>query len=277
MAGRLFGLGAIAQADEWLQHVPLKPDGADLRLAGTLPDVSGQYAPLLVAGFVGAAMSAYETSAPAGGGLRLDKLFRSNAVEATNHLKQIGLALHNYHDANGSFPSHAHYAKDGKTPLLSWRVALLPYLDQDQLFRQFKLDEPWDSATNKPLAALMPNVYASPNAPPGKAANATHYQLFVGGGAAWSHSPRGPRIADISDGLSNTVMVIEAAEPVVWSKPDDIAYGPMKVLPKLGVDPTAAIFLVLMMDGSVQRKPTSTVEKVLRAAITAAGGEVFQW
>jgi len=79
-------------------------------------------------------------------------------ANSTNNLKQMGLAMHNYMDVNKSFPAHAVYSKDGK-PLLSWRVMILPYIEQDALYRQFKLDEPWDSDHNKKLMAQMPKIY----------------------------------------------------------------------------------------------------------------------
>src|SRR5262245_56693586 len=75
-----------------------------------------------------------------------------------NNLKQIGVAMHTYHDKHRSFPAAAIYGKDGKA-LLSWRVALLPYLGLEALYKEFKLDEPWDSAHNKRLLEKMPAVY----------------------------------------------------------------------------------------------------------------------
>ncbi len=78
-----------------------------------------------------------------------------------NNLKYIGLAMHNYLDANSHFPPAASVDKAGK-PLLSWRVMILPYIDQDQLYKQFHLDEPWDSEHNKKLIDKMPQIYASP-------------------------------------------------------------------------------------------------------------------
>ena len=78
-----------------------------------------------------------------------------------NHLKQIGLAMHNYLDANGHFPTPFSVDKQ-KKPLLSWRVHLLPYLEQQNLYRQFRLDEPWDSEHNKKLIKLMPKIFQCP-------------------------------------------------------------------------------------------------------------------
>src|SRR5215207_10182341 len=83
---------------------------------------------------------------------------RAEVRLAQNNLKQIGLAFHNFHDQTGAFPADIK-GKDGKA-LLSWRVAILSYVEQDPLYKQFKLDEPWDSANNKPLAAKLPKLYA---------------------------------------------------------------------------------------------------------------------
>src|SRR6266511_4847245 len=77
-----------------------------------------------------------------------------------NNLTMIGLGLHSYHDANGSLPG-GFADKTGK-PGLSWRVAILPFIEQDSLFKQFKLDEPWDSEANKKLITVMPKIYPPP-------------------------------------------------------------------------------------------------------------------
>src|SRR5439155_2486972 len=100
----------------------------------------------------------------------------ADRVRSQNNLKQIGLAIIKYHDANGHFPTAAIYSKNDK-PLLSWRVAVLPYLDEDALYRLFKLDEPWDSKHNKPLLAQMPSVFAAPGIKTRKP-HATFYQVF---------------------------------------------------------------------------------------------------
>src|SRR6185295_2767398 len=104
---------------------------------------------------------------------------------AMNNLKIIGLAMHNYHDTNQRFPAAAIYDKQGK-PLLSWRVAILPYLNQKQLYESFHLDEPWDSEHNRKLIPRMPAEYAAagamppPGAKPAPALGKTRYVLPTG-------------------------------------------------------------------------------------------------
>ena len=98
------------------------------------------------------------------------------------------------------------YSKDGKRALLSWRVAMLPFLEQEKLYKEFKLDEAWDSDHNKKLIAKMPDVFKDPSAPPSKEPGMTHYQVFVGGGSAFRLQPQSCRLFDITDGTSNTIM-----------------------------------------------------------------------
>jgi prepilin-type N-terminal cleavage/methylation domain-containing protein len=196
---------------------------------------------------------------------------------SSNNLKQIALAVHNYNDAyQGRLPAHAIYSKDGRTPLLSWRVAILPFVEANDLYRQFRLDEPWDSEHNKKLIPLMPKVYLAPNAPPTKEPGLTYYQVFVGGGAVWNKGPVPPGLPrTFVDGTANTILIAEAGEPVIWTKPDDLKYDPAKPLPKLGNAWNRAGSLVAMGDGSVRMVAPTVTEKTLRAAITAAGGETL--
>src|SRR5947209_10873341 len=110
----------------------------------------------------------------------------SKHVRSMNNLKWIGLALHNYHDTHGSFPSPAIYSKEGQ-PLLSWRVSILPFLDENELYSEFRLDEPWDSPNNLSLLSKMPKFYAPPTGKPPKEPFATYYQVFVGPSAAFEY------------------------------------------------------------------------------------------
>ena len=125
-------------------------------------------------------------------------------VQSTNNLKKIGLAMHNYYNANKHFPLPASFGKDGK-PLLSWRVYVLPYIDQNALFKQFHLDEPWDSPHNRTLIDKMPSVYRLPMSKTEK--GRTNYLLPVGNGAAFE-ADKPTEFKDIKDGLSNTIMVV---------------------------------------------------------------------
>jgi RNA polymerase sigma factor (sigma-70 family) len=191
-------------------------------------------------------------------------------VQTDNNLKQIGLAMHNYHDVHGRFPAGAIYGKGGK-PLLSWRVALLPYLEQENLYKQFRLDEPWDSEHNKGLLSVVPKVYI-PVTGKDRERPVTYYRGFTGNGTIFEGT-QGRRLADITDGTSNTLLVVEAGEAVPWTKPDELPYDPDKPLPKLG-GLFDGDFHILMADGSTRYAQKKYNEQVLRALITYNGGEV---
>jgi prepilin-type processing-associated H-X9-DG protein len=196
----------------------------------------------------------------------------SNRMTSANNLKQMALAMHNYHDANGSFPAAAICDKKGK-PLLSWRVAILPYIEQQNLYQQFHLDEPWDSKHNITLLPSMPATYLLPAASkPGD--TKTYYRVFVGPQAMFELD-KGRRIADVTDGTSNTCMVVEAAEAVPWTKPEGLEYDPGKPIPKLGRFYSGG-HNVAFVDGSVHFLLASLPEETMRALITPSGGEVIQ-
>lgn len=149
---------------------------------------------------------------------------RAARFESMDNLKQIGLALHNFYMANKHFPLPASYSKDGK-PLLSWRVYILPYLEEDALFRQFHLDEPWDSPHNRTLIDKMPSIYRMPLSK--SESGRTNYLLPVGGGATFE-ADKPTYFKDIVDGLSNTIMtvVVDDEHAVMWTKPEDLQFDP---------------------------------------------------
>ncbi len=193
--------------------------------------------------------------------------------QCVNDLKQIGLALHNYHDVNGSFPAAAIVGKGGK-PLLSWRVAILPFIEEQELYNQFHLDEPWDSPHNKTLIARIPNAYNCPSRTPA-AAGTTTYKAFVGGGALFDPT-KTVGIQQVTDGTSNTLAVVEGKTPVIWTKPEDITFDP-KAKPSLldaGSNHPGG-FNALMADGSVRFIKLTINLQTFWALITRAGGEVI--
>jgi hypothetical protein len=185
-----------------------------------------------------------------------------------NNLKQIGLAFHNYDSAYNTGWATDITDKDGK-PLLSWRVKLLPFLEEDNLYRQFKLDEPWDSANNKKLIEKMPKVYAPVR---GKAkAGETFYQTFSGEGAIFVNHKTKYKISTIPDGTSNTGLVFEAGEPVVWTKPADMPFDEKKALPKIG-GMFDGVCQAVRGDGSVIRMKKDPDEAELKKFIMPADG-----
>jgi uncharacterized protein (TIGR03067 family) len=192
-------------------------------------------------------------------------------VASGNNLKILGLAMHTYHDAYRKFPAAAIYSKDGK-PLLSWRVAILPYLDQDLLYKQFKLDEAWDSPHNKKLLAKMPKVFA-PVLGDTPQPHSTFYRVFTGTGTMFPGT-QGLRIVAVRDGTANTIMAVEAGEAVPWTKPDELPFDPKGKLPKLG-GLFARGFNVLMVDGSIRFIRRDFDPEILRGAITPSGGEAI--
>jgi RNA polymerase sigma factor (sigma-70 family) len=176
-------------------------------------------------------------------------LMRNQLQVASNHLKQIGLAFHSYGGDNRDAWADDITDKDGR-PLLSWRVALLPHLGEMDLYKQFKLDEPWDSAHNKKLIAKMPKVYAPVRV---KAKEGeTFCQRFVGKGALFNENGSSYTIPQIPDGTSATGLVVEAGDPVIWSKPADLPFNTKGPLPKLG-GLFDGDFHILFCDGSVHR------------------------
>jgi hypothetical protein len=187
-------------------------------------------------------------------------------------LTDIALLLRIYQEQHGRLPPAALYGKDG-TPLLSWRVLLLQYVEQGELYKQFKLDEPWDSPHNKTLLEKMPAVYADPSWGEGELLPYhTVSHVFVGKGAAFE-GRQGLRVPhDFPDGPENTLLVVMAGKPVPWTKPEDLAYDPEGPLPDLRSG-ARSTFPVIMADGSRLSVAKTTSEATLRAAITRNGGD----
>jgi prepilin-type processing-associated H-X9-DG protein len=192
-----------------------------------------------------------------------------------NNLKQIGLAMHNYESAFGCFPPAAIYDKDGR-PLLSWRVLLLPYLEQGPLYSKYHLDEPWDSPNNKPLGEVTLNVFQCPSE--GEQGVLTKYQVFVDARSMFTGKPDGVPVREVTDGTSNTLLVVEAASSVPWSKPADLAFATMND-PSLGTGSKhLGGFNALFADGSVHFIKSSTTNPInprnFEGLVTRNGGEV---
>jgi prepilin-type processing-associated H-X9-DG protein len=205
-------------------------------------------------------------------------------MQCTNNLKQIGLAMHNFHSSYNALPAQAITDADGK-PLLSWRVAILPFLEQDALYKQFHLDEPWDSPHNRSLISQMPATYACPSStdPNQVASGMTSYQVFAGAGTLMDPSVSrfaapgttlGVSFGQVPDGTSNTVLVAECGNPVEWTRPDDMPFTPKGPAPPVGSKHPGG-YNALFADGSVRFLKSTMTGQFLEALITRAGGEVI--
>ncbi|WP_169977411.1 DUF1559 family PulG-like putative transporter [Tautonia rosea] len=199
-------------------------------------------------------------------------LAEASRARSVNNLKQIGLAMHNFASGNQSSLPPAYSTDAEGRPLLSWRVHILPYIEQKSLYDQFHLDEPWDSPHNKALIDQMPETYRGPGV---SGEGMTAYLVPRGGETAFPGTDS-ITFRDVRDGTSNTIMVVEAhpSNAVVWTKPDDWEV-------QEGIDPAVLVrqqpagFIALFMDGSARTFRKAISPEVLKALTTISGGEVI--
>ncbi len=202
--------------------------------------------------------------------------------QCRNNLKQIGLAMHNYHDDFSVFAS----AIRGNPPV-SWRVSILPYVDQAALFADYDQRAAWDVAPNDKVAHVMLNLYRCPsNSRPKDAQDRwfTAYSMPTGRRTVGA-SPTGMTIKGITDGTSNTLLVVEACgAQIVWTEPRDVDVGvqPTGINLKGNTPGHSAGWLssyhaggtqVLLADGSVRFLSTQTDPALLKKLATVDGGE----
>jgi hypothetical protein len=189
-------------------------------------------------------------------------------MQSQNNAKQLMLSIHNYESAYKKIPARATKNASGK-PLLSWRVAILPYIEEAALYQQFHMDEPWDSEHNIKLLDKMPATFKHPSYA-GPAGHTIYLAPFYEN-TVWNLDK--PRFGNITDGLSNTIALFEVndAHAVPWTKPDDLDLHELKLADcfrPLGSN-------VGMFDGSVRFVSPSIDPTVLKAMVTSAGGEVI--
>jgi prepilin-type processing-associated H-X9-DG protein len=194
-------------------------------------------------------------------------------AQCVDNLKQIGLAFHNYHKANGSLPPAAITDKNGR-PLLSWRVAILPYLESRPLYSKFHLDEPWDSRHNLSLLDPMPLVYACPSDRTRKP-GMTGYEAVIGPDTAFTPDFKSLPFQDFTDGLENTLLVGESRRCVPWTEPEDLPLDMSIPLTGLGSHHGYHNngFNALFADGSVRFLKNSITPSVLGALLTRNGSQ----
>jgi len=195
---------------------------------------------------------------------RRDALDR-NKVKGAANLATIARIMHDHVLDKRVYPAAAIYSKDGK-PLLSWRVALLGRMDQGKLLKQFKIDEPWDSAHNKKLIDKMPSIYALPGVET-KQPGLTFFRVCTGKGTIFE-GKEGLKFEDHLKGDGPSFMIVEAAEPVTWTKPEELAYDPAKPLPRLGRLTSEGFHAAMTALGErIEFIPAATPEEKLRSLI----------
>ncbi len=191
----------------------------------------------------------------------------------TNNLKRIALALHNYHSAYQCFPP-AVLVDRSRKPLLSWRVAILPWLGPNEalLYARFNVNEPWDGPNNSQLLREMPAVFACPDNP-NSAQFKTPFQVIVGKGTIFP-GIKPVSMSSILDGTSNTILVGESDISVHWSAPQDLPFD--LSTPQCGLGSFhPGEFNVAFGDGSVRSIKDTITGSILGALITRRGGEVI--
>lgn len=167
-------------------------------------------------------------------------------TKSERNLQRIGEGLSEYQRLHHKLP-HPSNDRDGK-PLLSWRVHLLPFVGEQELYERFHLDEPWDSEHNRALLSQMPDIYRNPD---GAQCETTNYLLATGPAAVYSPDKK-VSLDDLDHGNTATILVVEAnsARSIAWTKPDDFAFDPRDIFAGLGGQRTGG-FLALLANGTV--------------------------
>lgn len=250
-------------------RVQLKPTNFANRGDGFIITYTKDKAEVLFAGSKVSALRFFQASVS-------DVFSRQKRVQCQRNIKEIMLAMHNYHDVHGKFPLAFSVDKDGK-PLHSWRVHILPYVEQTSLYNSIKLDEPWDSEHNKQFHDKMPKVFACPANTKGNPKRDTVYSVIVGDKTAFRTDGKEFTFGKITDGTSCTIAVVERVTPVNWMSPEDVTFdaaikGINKVPEGIGSEHYQSVNVGIFDGGTFNIKQTVD-QKLLEALITIAGGE----
>jgi uncharacterized protein DUF1559 len=142
-------------------------------------------------------------------------------TQCKNNLKQISLALHNYHDAYGCFPPAYVADKQGR-PIHSWRTLILPFVEFKPIYEEYRFDEPWNGPHNRKLAALQLALFQCPEV---KHSNSETNYLVVVGPKTVFPGTKCVSISEITGGTTETILVVEVDNSgIQWAEPRDLSY-----------------------------------------------------
>ena len=220
-------------------------------------------------------------------------------MRTMNNLRQFAIAMQQYHNANSCMPPSVLIGPDGKTPY-SWRVAILPFIEEQELYDAYNFDEPWDGPNNIELLERMPRIFRHPTMPDDTTTSAyyplvgpeTVFSEFIDGNESFEGdnsisgggergtgsvqirppSNKGVGYSWIVDGTAYTLMLLEAKRDIPWTKPEDIPYDVDQPIPELGGHFDDG-FYSIMCYGTVRFWPEDTSESLLRAMISKHGLE----
>ena len=194
-----------------------------------------------------------------------------------NRIRQIAVAINNYESVHGHFPP-PYIADENGTPMHSWRVLFLPYIEEQALYDQYYFSKPWNHPDNLKLAANMPDVYRCPSDDSAIADVTTSYVAVVGQDTMWS--PTGVRqVGDISDGLSKTLLLVESTSSRThWMAPRDADVNLIDTEAKAGAthllnSPHTGGSVCSFCDATVKFIPDDLSAEQLKAMSTIDGGE----
>jgi hypothetical protein len=215
-------------------------------------------------------------------------------TQSKNNLKQLALAMHNYHDVFNEFPagtvSNTDLEPDQR---LSWGYSILPYIEQAALYQVIDARKGWQDETNGNAVGIMVPMFVNPSQPdPRPNPSSSDYVAMAGVGEDAAMLPNGHpkagifgydrkcRISDITDGTSNTMMITTASQPTASFLAGGretirgFSQSPYLNGPDGIGSPHNGVILVLMADGSVRSVATSIEESVLEAIATKSGNEI---
>ena len=192
----------------------------------------------------------------------------------TYNLSMIEVALEQYRRTHGRFPPAIVSDKNGR-PMHSWRVLILPFLDNGALLDKYDLREPWDGPSNKKLAKYRPSVYVCPSDPAAQESpTMASYLAVVGPGTAWSeHSDR----SDLSSDGEKRILLAEVADSGInWMEPRDLTRDEvLRGINRSGgrgiSSPHVDGANVTFTNGHVEFLPSSTSSQSLRELLTGKG------